>query len=119
MKGLIHKVYCDMYNTDLTVCFCDETYFKKIDKVELTGKLGGSVFDNTNSIDIFIKKCDGMVNCAVVAHEATHAAFYIADRVGLDIDRAGNNEHFAYLVEWLVDKILDCLGYENKAEGIL
>lgn len=111
MKGVIHKVYCELYKTELTVCFHKETFENKFGG---SGDYAGCVNVTDGVINIFLERHEcGSLNVTHCAHEAFHAADRISDRVGLDIYPNERNEHFGYLIEWIVKKIFECLEYEN------
>ena len=44
------------------------------------------------------------INNGVVVHEAVHVAIFITERLGIEFD-ANTHEHFAYLVEFIFNKI--------------
>lgn len=114
MKGVVHKVYCELYKTELTVCFHKETYEKKFG---VSGDFAGCVCVTDGVINIFVEKYEcGSLNVTHCAHEAFHAADRISDRVGLEIYPNEKNEHFAYLIEWIVKKIFDRLDRESEWE---
>lgn len=118
MKGLIHKVYCDMYKTDLTVCFCKDTFTRKTGH---NGEFGGCVFWDGKSqvMHIYLMKTDdGCISVPDAAHEAFHVADNIFERTGMVVQEETGNEHMAYLVGWVIHRIFDCLDLDNKAEGI-
>lgn len=48
---------------------------------------------------------------ATAAHEALHSVFHIANYVGLEYVKGGSNESFTYLLEFIVDNILDFNNY--------
>lgn len=116
MKGVIHKVYCDMYKTDLTVCFHKETYKKRFGH-DGSDNFAGCVIQRDGQMHIYLEKtaCGG-INVASCAHEAFHVADFIADRVGLVVSEGTGNEHMAYLIGWITNKIFDCLDFDNKME---
>lgn len=41
-----------------------------------------------------------------LAHEAVHAATFVWERIGAKAPEAGNDEQFAYYVEWIVREFL-------------
>lgn len=52
---------------------------------------------------------------SVLVHEAAHIAFDVANTRGLEYgtEEGNNNEHFAYLIGYLVEKVLDPSGYTS------
>ena len=44
------------------------------------------------------------LNNSIIAHEAVHAAFYIFNNKGIGCS-PDNHEHFAYLVEYIFEKL--------------
>lgn len=119
MKGLIHKVYCELYKTNLTVCFHKETFCRRY--YPDCGDVGGCVVwrDEDGSINIYLERQGDAIDVSDCAHEAYHAADFIFDRCGIDYNPESGNEHMAYLVGWIVNKIFDCLSDDVKAEGII
>lgn len=48
-----------------------------------------------------------------IAHECSHLIFRIYARAGIEVDST-NDEHFAYLLEYLVNKVADALLQHKK-----
>ena len=113
MKGLIHKVRCDLYKTELRICFCKDTFSKRHDH---HGNYGGCVIPEGQVIHIYLEKYGTEIHVADTAHEAFHAADFICDSAGMVNFEGSGNEHIAYLVGWIVSKIFDCLVLDNEAE---
>jgi hypothetical protein len=109
----MHKVYCELYKTDLTVCFDKETFSRKFG---CNGDYGGCVVQDGRTINIYLKKLGEGINVSDCSHEAYHAADFIADLTGMITHKDSGNEHIAYLVGWIVDKIFDCLELDNQWE---
>lgn len=49
---------------------------------------------------------------ATAAHEALHATFHMADYVGIEYVVKGSNESYTYLLEYLLQHILEYNNYE-------
>lgn len=118
MKGVIHKVYCELYKTDLTVCFHRETWMEKYNNGTIDSCAGMTYFRGRDStIHIFIEKNEhGGISVSTTSHEAYHVADFIFDKCGIEYKRDSGNEHMAYLLGWIVHKIFDCLELDNKLE---
>jgi len=46
------------------------------------------------------------ISTGVIVHEAVHIAIFISERLGIHFD-ADTHEHFAYLVEYIFNKIFE------------
>lgn len=112
MKGLMHKVEIPIYGLTLKVTFCFEAYQKELGYE--TRETEGSAFRKGSVITLFLKSKDGGVSPNTVAHEAFHAADYVGEAIGLEFQVDGANEQYAYLIGWVVDRVFDCLRYENE-----
>lgn len=63
---------------------------------------------------LWLKKFDGSIyDIGVVSHECVHAAQYILDDCGIDVDWNGT-EQVAYLQEWLFKEILKGLEFKDR-----
>lgn len=85
------------------------------------GDVGGCVVwrDEDGSINIYLERQGDAIDVSDCAHEAYHAADFIFDRCGIDYNPESGNEHMAYLVGWIVNKIFDCLSDDVKAEAMI
>jgi hypothetical protein len=120
MKGLIHKYYLEIYKTDLKVCFHQETMEAKC-KEDLSN-FGGYVWwpKQDNVIWIYLpKKKHGGLDVECCAHECYHAADFIFQRTGMETSNNNSNEHMAYLIGFLVNKIFDLLIEDERVEKSL
>lgn len=81
------KFDSDLFDKD-TDAFCAPVINKK------TGKYG--------AVLVFKSKA---CSPSVMAHEAVHAANYICDELGIYRPGYKGDEHYAYLVDWIVDCI--------------
>jgi hypothetical protein len=84
----------------------NETYrfTLKVHYVKDASDYAGLTEAQEHHVDIYIKE----PLCAVIAHEAVHAANYILSDRGVLCDH-DNDEPLAYLVEWVVSKVVDAL----------
>jgi hypothetical protein len=117
MKGLVHKVYCDMYQIDIRVCFCAETFSRKAG-ADISDANGCVLMGDIGPLVYISKSEDGCVNFSTCAHEAYHVVDFIMDEKGIEYQRESGNEHVAYFIGWMVNRILDCLELDNKSEGL-
>lgn len=118
MKGVIHKFYCDIYNTKFTVCFNRFTFCKRFSWDILGDFSAGTCWiEGSKSINIFIDADESFLNISDVCHESFHAADYVFDRAGMIYNPQSGNEHAAYLIGWISKKISECYNIEvqNKA----
>ena len=49
------------------------------------------------------------VTQGIVAHEAFHAVMSFCDYLGINFDMKDNNEHVAYMIQWVVNKVFSVL----------
>ena len=73
-----------------------------------------STFSNTNGgMAYYITLPAEALTKDTIAHEAFHATVRILDHIGIDFN-LGNQEPFAYLLEYLVREIHKCIDKYNK-----
>lgn len=96
-----HKKYIPMYRVYLIYT---DTPFDGID----TNCYGGAVRRIGNKFEVYLPHDDGSFVISDIAHEAFHAADFIAEYVGMEYKEGSGNEHVAYLIGFIVDFILDC-----------
>ena len=53
------------------------------------------------------------INASIIVHEAVHIAIFICEKLGLYFD-TDKHEHFAYLVEFIFDKIVEIVEEMRK-----
>ena len=119
MKGIVHKVPCDVYNHMFYVTFCKDAFERRC-KSEIKDSQNGGVLEHDNGEHtIFIRDCDG-ISYTTIAHEVFHAVDYMLSGKGADISVDGTNEHWAYMIEWLYGRVLDCwdaeYNFKNKRQ---
>ena len=56
------------------------------------------------------------VTPAIAAHESFHAAMSFCSYLNINFDTGDNNEHVAYMIEWLVARCFDALELYKKDE---
>lgn len=117
MKGLIHKHTIPIYGRPIRICFHKET-FEKLVGYELGNYvIGHSTLNDKEEILLyFIKNHDGSIPADILAHERYHAVDYFLEITGVDHVTNGSNEHCAYLIGYLVNKVLDALELDNEIE---
>lgn len=123
MKNLIHKTLIPIYNEMLYVAFDREAAFNHFglsDKDrELHGQCNGFAFQGTDHKDrrvyaLFIEKHGECINVSVTAHECFHIADLLMEQKGIQYHKGSGNEHVAYLIDYLVGKVFDCLELDNQ-----
>ncbi len=120
MKGVIHKVYNETFNFDLKITFCKSSAEKE-SGAQINGLTGGFVaFNNNNgNLLIFIREDGGVIQLPTIAHECFHASCFILDYKGCDYASNSANEQYAYVIQWMFKKVLDCfdleIDYINKS----
>lgn len=123
MKNLIHKTLIPIYNEMLYVAFERQAAFNHFglsDKDrELHGQCNGLAFEGSDHKDhrvfaMFIEKRGGSIDASTVAHECFHIADMILEVKGMQYKEESGNEHVAYLIGYLVDKVFDCLELDNQ-----
>lgn len=120
LNSLVHKHYLDMYKTELRICFDKDTMQRKCgdDLSECEGYTWWPHQDNT--IWIYLAKQDnGCIDVSSCAHECFHTADFIFERAGMVYQEGTGNEHMAYLIGYLVNKVFDALDTDNKVKGIV
>ena len=116
MKGLVHKQELELYKTGLRICFDKETMEKHCDD-DLSGCDGYTWWPHQGEVLwIYLPKIKGCIDVASTAHECFHVADFIFERAGMVIQEGTGNEHMAYLIGHLVNKVFDALDFDNKLE---
>lgn len=118
----IHRFYSDVYPPCVFVVVdnrleelkesFEELNGRELDLSDITLTTAAFVYPNLvrNKKDdyygfVIVFKNRGKLTMDRVAHEAAHAAFFIADELGLKYHRGECNEEFAYLIGWIADCI--------------
>ena len=117
MKGLIHKHDLRIYNTNLRFCFHEQTMTKACGE-DVCNANGYTWWPRqADTIWIYLYKNEnGSINVSSAAHEAFHAADFIFERTGMEIQNGTGNEHMSYLIGHIVNLIFDALDLDNKME---
>ena len=110
-----YKFTVEMYRTTIYY-YSTKEEFEKVIGQELNSRIGGSVYNNEDgSLDVFVPlDLDGSLSVVDLAHEAFHAADFIADNVGLVYSPGSANEHMAYLVGSIVGGLWDQIAKARK-----
>lgn len=88
------------YDKDLTGCYGSS--------IEVATEKGGGVF-------VWIKNDElSPSSISVIAHEALHVTNMILSSASIQIDINSNDEAQAYLLGWIVKKILETYSYQLK-----
>lgn len=74
----------------------------------------GQCAEYNGNIAIYLKNMNGSLDQAVLAHEVFHAVDFVFDNKGLGFFSDGNNEHFAYYIQFLVEKVNEAFHLEKK-----
>lgn len=111
VKNLIYKVEIPLYKQTVHVTFSKEAYKKK-SGYEIPDDVAGVA--NRDGLMIWLPLYNGCINVADMAHEAFHIADFIADKVGLFTQYETGNEHMAYLIGHISQRVFDCLDIENE-----
>lgn len=123
MKGLVHKVRIPIYNEVLYVAFDKELAFRFFGFTEEEKNkhalCDGLTFEGEDHkghrvLAMYIEKVDGRINVATTAHECFHIADMLLEIKGMEYKPESGNEHMAYLIGYLVDKVFDCLALDEK-----
>ena len=114
-----NNFYLQMYKVNITFVFGDYSRFEKMMKKEYNNQIhrsGGSTTeivlkDDTTEYILWLPKLD----YGALAHEAAHLANFIFRSRGVKVgEEFGGDEHFCFLVEWLVNVYLDDVKYFRK-----
>ena len=110
-----YKFTIEMYRTTIHY-YPTKEEFEKVIGHELNSHIGGSVYNNEDGgLDVFVPlDLDGSLSVVDLAHEAFHAADFIADNVGLVYSPGSANEHMAYLVGSIVGGLWDQIAKARK-----
>ena len=66
-----------------------------------------SVSDGQHGGSLIWFKNLSKVTQGIVAHEAFHATMTFCDYLGINFDMTDNNEHVAYILQWIVNKVFE------------
>ena len=66
-----------------------------------------SVSDGTDGGALVRFRDLSKVTQGIVAHESFHAAMSFCDYLGINFDMKENNEHVAYIIQWIVNKVFE------------
>lgn len=107
MKNIIHHIDCEIYKQEIKVTFSIEAFRKATGNYNIADAGGLTSYRDGNLVIYINADAEGM-KPSTLAHEAYHAIdFMFADR-NADYNREGMNEHWAYAIGWLAEKIVDC-----------
>lgn len=65
------------------------------------------VTDGTNGGTLIRFKDLSAMTYGIVAHESFHATMSFCDYLGINFDMKYNNEHIAYMLQWVVNKVFE------------
>lgn len=115
---MIKKYTMDIYPRTLYVAIdeSDENIIKF-----LNGNTGDTIYPMAESSNAYeMRVSDGKdggslvrfkdiskVTQGIVAHESFHAVMSFCDYLGINFDMKENNEHVAYMIQWVVNKIFE------------
>lgn len=123
MKSIIHKTLIPIYNEMLYVAFDREAAFRQFhfsseERHSHRDAYGfafmGTDHKNTPVFALFVEKRNECLSVATVAHECYHIADLIMEKKGIQYHQGSGNEHVAYLIDYLVEKVFDCLELDNQ-----
>ncbi len=121
MKGLLHKIDVPIYCQRIYVSFCKETLVDRFGiedmRKDSCDGFTTSVIERENGKQAFILYLEKRGDClhvSTVAHESYHVADMIFEHCGVEYKYDSGNEHMAYLLDWIVNKIFDCLDIDNQ-----
>lgn len=126
-KLKIYEYSNEIYPQELFVCFNpteqqinDNFGYTEYDSAHLVG-LGkqtfgctyGSIFSRNNDKIGVLVAFNGKPDISEIAHEATHVLDEMMSYIGLEyVSENNNNEHMAYLMQWIVKNINDAVTAE-------
>jgi hypothetical protein len=104
-RGLRH-IKVDIYEIDVFFCTNENVMNRarkkfKLDKCER--KVSGLCTTLPKGKGYLVCVFDG--SYGTLAHEMAHASFGIFEDCCIDIDKSGGNEHFTYLLGYLIDSV--------------
>lgn len=109
MNNIFFKYRLPIYDVDIIFCFDESSYYK------LTGTdtdcLGCVSSCIGGTFIIFIREVDNQICLNTVSHEAFHCADFIMDYIGGEYKECSGNEHVAYLIGHITEKIIE--NYDN------
>lgn len=123
MKNLIHKVAIPIYDEMLYVAFTKEAAFSQFgfseEEQNKHATCDGLAFEGVDHkgrrvFAIYVEKQGEAINIATLAHECYHIADMLLEAKGMEYKAGSGNEHIAYLVGYLVERVFDCLDLDNQ-----
>lgn len=121
MNKITFKNKIDLYNFEYKVVFDIDSYFSELKRNDLNDddneiNFDGCVFRNEEKdfYLIYVKCNNKSVSINTLSHECFHLIDFLGERVGLEYTNGTGNEHFAYLIGYISEQILDNLEYYNK-----
>lgn len=112
--NIYHKVVCEMYSQRFYVSFSKDVAKRKFGMVLGDRTEGCTAIMSDTDIAIYIEHEDYSLPIPTLNHEVFHAVDFMFNTKGVDFDKTGTNEHWAYAISWLTEKVLDCAHHENK-----
>ena len=109
MNNIAHKFTVPIYDVSVLVTFSEAKLLKL---AGVTDSPLGFCGEREGKIIVFIREDEGL-SINTVAHEAYHLVDSVMDLCG--VDYGGSNEHVAYLVGWVAEKITEC--YQGETNG--
>lgn len=126
MRNFIYKFMIPIYHVNLMVTFDHQAYKNYVARYEASRikhfewRQKGIAALCGHKILVYVERdAEGYVPVDTLAHEAYHAANFVCELTGMEVDVTGSNEHVAYLISHITTVILDALNLENKRLGIL
>jgi len=119
MKGISHKIECEMYNQMFHVCFHKDVMDRRF-WLEISDQWNGvtKLMDNSDIV-LWFEHDNYGIPISTLNHEVFHAIDFMFGNKGVEFDSKGTNEHWAYAIGWLTEKILDCskleFDYTNRS----
>jgi len=102
-------MYSQMFYVSFDKCVAENKF-----GMELSPRTEGctAIMSDTD-VAIYLEHDNYGLSIPTLNHEVFHAVDFMFNTKGVDFDKTGTNEHWAYAISWLTEKILDCAKYEN------